>query len=556
MVEMNKISDRSENEKRSAESFQREINLLRNQCRDLELKLEISKLLYAELDYPKLLTLILDKIMDVLRAERGFIVTGSPDNFEIKVARNIEGDEQSVKGRVVSKTVIRKVMETVQPVFINDAQKDASLDASRSIVDLGLRSILCVPLLISGNPYGAIYVENRSVASCFMEKDLELLQELSELSANSIKNALNFLELSRSLTGKSSTKIGESLRLEYDFSMIVGKSRKMVGVMEMAARVAPTDASVLITGDSGTGKELIARAIYLNSNRKNMPFLTINCGALPTGLLESELFGHVKGSFTGAVNNKIGRFEAADRGTIFLDEVAEMPPELQVKLLRVLQFGEFEKVGSYKLQKVDVRIIAATNKDLRSLVKKGSFRDDLFYRLKIVEIHFPPLRERPDDISLLIDHFIEKYCTKLGKPKLGVDPQFIRALERYPFPGNIRELEGILHRAIILAGDNLLTPADLPPEVLDSSQIIVGHKEETRKMIPLARTNEELKKVREEAAQAAVIEVERAFLEAALDEAKGNISLAAKNTHMNRSLLQRLVKKVGLQVDKKKYRKK
>ena len=552
---MNKKHGAAERETSRQKKLEREMNLLRNRCRDLELKYGIARLLYEEQDYSKLLNLIIDKIMDTLRAERGFIVTGDPDDFETIVDRNISGEELAESEGTVSRTVVRKVLQSGGPVFVSDAQDDSLFASSKSIVDLGLRSILCVPLIIGDKPYGAIYVENRSVAACFMEKDLELLQELAELSASSIKNARNILEISRGAKGRSATRIGEDLRREYDFSKIIGKSRKMVDVMELAARVAPTDTTVLITGDSGTGKELIARAIYLNSTRKDMPFLTINCGALPTGLLESELFGHVKGSFTGAIANKIGRFEAADGGTIFLDEVAEMSPELQVKLLRVLQFGEFEKVGSYKVQKVDVRILAATNKELSSMVKQGTFREDLFYRLKIIEIHFPPLRERPDDIPLLLDHFVKTYSEKLGRHIEQIDPQFMRHLERYPFPGNIRELEGIVQRAIILTKENHISASDLPSEVLECSQITSGLKESLRLVIPLARTNEELKIVREEASRLAVAQVEHAFLQAALEEAKGNISRAAEKTDMNRSLFQRMVKKHGLKVDREKYKK-
>ena len=547
-----KMSARETNGAQSSSQTQlrKEMNRLRNEKREVEIKFEISKLLYSELDYSRLLNLIIDKIMDILRAERGFIVTGEPEDFEIKVARNIDGDELSEDGRAVSHTVVHKVLATGETVFINDAQQEG-VDSSRSIVDLGLRSILCVPLLISDEPYGAIYVENRSMANCFMEKDLQLLKDLAELSASSIRNALNFLELARS-SGGSATSLGEDLRRDYDFSMIIGKSRRMVDVMEMAARVAPTDATVLITGDSGTGKELIARAIYLNSTRKDKPFLTINCGALPTGLLESELFGHVKGSFTGAYASKIGRFEAANSGTIFLDEVGEMPPELQVKLLRVLQFGEFEKVGSYRLQRVDVRIIAATNKDLRAMVKRGEFREDLYYRMKIIEIHFPPLRERPDDIPLLIDHFIKMYSERLGKPIESVDPQLMRLLHRYPYPGNIRELEGIIQRAMILSEKDHLSATDLPPEVLDSNQITTsGDSASASRVIPVPRNNEELKEAKEEATTQAAAEVEKAFLEAALEESGGVITKAAKKTGMNRSLFQRLVKKHNIQPRKK-----
>ncbi len=552
---MNKTPGGSDRKINDKEKLKREMNLLRNRCRDLEIKYKISRLLHAELDHSKLLNLIIDKIMDILRAERGFIVKGDPDNFETMVDRNITGKELAESEGTVSRTVVRKVLESGGPVFVSDAQDDSLLGSSKSIVDLGLRSILCVPLVIGDKPYGAIYVENRSVASCFMNKDLELLQELAELSASSIKNALYILEISRGAEGRSATRIGEDLRREYDFSMIEGKSRKMVEAMELVARVAPTDATVMITGESGTGKELIARAIYLNSNRKDMPFLTINCGALPTGLLESELFGHVKGSFTGAISNKMGRFEAAHGGTIFLDEVGEMSPELQVKLLRVLQFGEFEKVGSYQVQKVDVRILAATNKNLSSLVEQGKFREDLFYRFKIIEVHFPPLRERPDDIPLLVDHFVKTYSEKLGKPIEQIDPQFMRCLERYPFPGNIRELEGIVQRAIILTKENHISASDLPPEVLECSKITTGSKESFRPIIPLARTNEELKTAREEASRRAIAEVECAFLKVALEEAGGNITRAAQKTGMNRSLFQRMIKKHEIQVDKKKYKK-
>ena len=488
--------------------------------------------------------------MEILRAERGVIVTGSPEDFEIKVARNIAGEELTDSPDAVSRTVVRKVLETARPEFIKNVQDTSDFSPSRSMIDRNICSVLCVPLIIDERPYGAIYVENRSLATLFMEKDLELMCDLAGLSADSIKNALDFLKLSQ-----GTTKIGETLRQDYDFSMIIGKSKLMIEVMELAARVASTDATVLITGDSGTGKELIARAIYLNSNRKDRPFLTINCGALPSGLLESELFGHVKGSFTGAYANKVGRFEAADGGTILLDEVGEMSPELQVKLLRVLQFGEFEKVGSYKLQKVDVRIIAATNKNLKKMMEAGQFREDLYYRLKIIEIHFPPLRERPDDVSLLIEHFVKVHSDRLGKPINYLDPQFVRLLERYTFPGNVRELESIIQRAIILARENSITTSELPPEVLNSTRVSAAVDDTRERTVSLARSNEELKAAKKEASRQAEAEVELAFLEAALDEARGNISKAANKTGMNRSLFQRLVKKHNFQVDKSKYKK-
>jgi transcriptional regulator with GAF, ATPase, and Fis domain len=536
--------------KTAAEDLQLELNTMRNSCRKVESLYRISKILGGEREYNKLLERVLDESMHSLQAERGVIVTGSPEDFLVKVARNIEGEELPNDPKAVSRTVVRKVLESGEPEFIKHVQDNSSFSPSRSMVDMGMRSILCVPLIIDEEPYGAIYVENRSLVACFMEEDLELMRELAELSANSIKNALSFIELS-----SGTTKIGEALRQDYDFSEIIGKSKRMIEVMELAARVASTDATVMITGDSGTGKELIARAIYLNSNRKEQPFLAINCGALPSGLLESELFGHVKGAFTGAYVTKVGRFEAADGGTILLDEVGEMPPELQVKLLRVLQFGEFEKVGSYKLQKVNVRIIAATNKDLKKMVETGQFREDLYYRLKIIEIHFPPLRGRRDDISLLIEHFVKIHAERYGKQIKSIDQQFYRFLERYPFPGNVRELESIIQRAIILSQDNSITSAELPSEVLNHAGTTSVREGSSERIVPLARNNDELKTAREEASSKAVAEVELAFLETALDEARGNISTAANNTGMNRSLFQRLVKKHKLQVDKSKYKK-
>jgi len=548
---MNKpLKPPAKNPQAKIEELTRELNSERNRRRNLELLYEISKRQAEERDYEKLLEMILENSMKTLQAERGFIVTGSPEDFEIKVARNIEGEELPNDPKSLSRTVVCEVLETGEHKFIPNTRDTGDFIPSRSMVDMGISSVICVPLIIDEQPYGAIYVENRSLITLFMENDLELMLELADLSAGHIKHALYILELSH-----GSTKIGEALRQDYDFSMIIGKSKRMIEVMELAARVASTDATVLITGQSGTGKELIARAIYLNSHRKGRPFLAINCGALPSGLLESELFGHVKGAFTGAYTNKVGRFEAANGGTILLDEVGEMPPELQVKLLRVLQFGEFEKVGSYKLQKVDVRIIAATNMDLKKLVEEGQFREDLFYRLKIIEIHFPPLKDRRDDVSLLIEHFIRIYSKRMGKPINNVDPQFVRLLERYPFPGNVRELESIIQRAIILTRENTITASELPPEVLSSGTVTSVTDSPGERMVSLARTNKELKSAREEASRLAVAEVERAFLEAALDEARGNISRAAKNTGMNRSLFQRLVKKHDLQIDKSRYKK-
>lgn len=256
-------------------------------------------------------------------------------------------------------------------------------------------------------------------------------------------------------------------RLEnlFDASRIIGRSPLMKAVLEMVATVAPTEASVLILGESGTGKELIANALHQGSNRSDKRFIKVNCAALPETLLESELFGHEKGAFTGAVGRRPGRFELADGGTIFLDEIGEMTPATQAKLLRVLQEREFEPLGSTRTVKVDIRIIAASNKVLQDEVAKGTFRDDLFYRLNVITITLPPLRERKEDIPILVDHFLKMYNEKNGRSVQGFHPRAIDALMRYPWPGNIRELENVVERAVILTRDEHVMFPDLPAAI-------------------------------------------------------------------------------------------
>ncbi len=255
----------------------------------------------------------------------------------------------------------------------------------------------------------------------------------------------------------------EQLQEKFKFDAIISQSGEMERVLNTAARVAKSKATVLIRGESGTGKELIAKAIHYASDRKDKPLVTVNCAALTESLLESELFGHEKGSFTGAVSRRIGRFEQADGGTLFIDEVGDIPLKTQVKLLRVLQFGEFERVGGNETIKTDVRVIAATNRNLEELIAQGLFREDLFYRINVVTIHIPPLRERKTDIPILIRHFIEKFARENGKNVTGISKEAQDYLMRYHFPGNVRELENIIERAVVMARDEIITTADLPP---------------------------------------------------------------------------------------------
>jgi two-component system, NtrC family, response regulator PilR len=257
-----------------------------------------------------------------------------------------------------------------------------------------------------------------------------------------------------------------ALQDTHQFSNIIGRSAGMLAVFQMIQTIAPTTSTVLVTGESGTGKELVARAIHFNSARKDRPFVALNCGALPETLLDSELFGHVRGAFTGADTNKKGLIEVAEKGTIFLDEIGEMSPMVQVKLLRVLQERKFRRLGGTDEIDADIRIIAATNRDLTKLVAEGKFREDLYYRINVIPVRLPPLRDRPEDITLLADHFLSKYTAQIGRSLSGISPDALRKLQAYAWPGNIRELENAIERAVALETGSVVEPASLPEQVL------------------------------------------------------------------------------------------
>ena len=277
----------------------------------------------------------------------------------------------------------------------------------------------------------------------------------------------------------------KELKSKYGFANLIGTSQKMLEVYAIIKRVSDTKTNILITGESGTGKELVARAIHYEGNRKDKPFVPINCGAIPENLLESELFGHQKGAFTGAVANKSGLFEMANEGTIFLDEITEIPVQLQVKLLRVIQERNFRRVGSVEDISVDVRIIAASNKEISKEVKEGRFREDLFYRLNVIPIHIPSLCERQEDIPLLSHHFLEKYCKELGKDIKKISGEAMEFLAKYPYPGNIRELENIIERAVALEPTDIILPESLPEYIrkVEGGRLVVANTKESGKAL-------------------------------------------------------------------------
>ena len=354
-----------------------------------------------------------------------------------------------------------RALMTRQPVFINrDNIKEFGSDIARLILDEGLKSACCLPLISHDRPLGTLVVASLEEDN-FPAKDAELLQHVANQIAIAVENSLAYHEEVKRANQLSEEKLylQDEIRSEYNFEEIIGESAGLKDILGQLQTVAPTDSTILILGETGTGKELIARAIHHLSTRRERTLVKVNCAAIPTGLLESELFGHEKGAFTGAIAQRVGRFELAHRGTLFLDEVGDIPLELQPKLLRVLQEQEFERLGSPRTIKVDVRLVAATNVDLARKAADHQFRMDLYYRLNVFPIVIPPLRERREDIPLLVRYFAQKYARRMKKPIDTVPVKAMAALTEYHWPGNVRELENFIERAVILSrGTELQLP--------------------------------------------------------------------------------------------------
>ncbi|MFY9326764.1 MAG: sigma-54 dependent transcriptional regulator [Georgfuchsia sp.] len=330
---------------------------------------------------------------------------------------------------------------------------------------------------------------------------------------------------------------------KYRFENIIGSSAPMQNVFHLIAKCAQTDSTVMITGESGTGKEMIARAIHYNSLRKDQPFVVVDCNTLSEHLLESELFGHVKGSFTGATTNKRGMFDIANNGTLFLDEFGNIPLSTQAKLLRVIQEREFRPVGSTATQKTNVRLLTATNKDLKAMVAEGTFREDLYYRVNVFPIHSPALRERSDDIPALAFHFLKGFCEELGKPVAEISEGAMSLLANYQWPGNVRELQNTIQRAVILSSDNIIRQAHLV-SIIDTAP---------RLDIEVPRTSEDLKRIKKIAREKSVEEVEKLFIQETLKRNASNVTRSAEETGMQRANFQALMKKYNIRVRDTEY---
>ncbi len=421
-----------------------------------------------EIELDKLLERLLRVALESAGAERGALLLEREGEAEV----HVEGSTGSIHVRTDRATpasvaelplsLVNYVRRCAESLVLSDACHDEQYGNDPYIVRERPRSILCTPVLNQGKLVGVLYMENRLTAEAFTPDRVQLMQILSSQAAIAIQNAQLFAEVTqlRDRLQAENVYLVEEMKSQHGFEEIVGTSSALKKVLAKVEQVAPTETTVLITGETGTGKELVARAIHTLSPRRERTMVSVNCGAISPGLVESELFGHEKGAFTGAISRKIGRFELADGGTVFLDEIGDLPLDLQVKLLRVLQEGEFERVGGTTSMKVNVRVIAATHQDLHAAVTEGRFRADLFYRLNVFPIRTPALRERKEDIPPLVRHFVLKYASRLGRQIETIPKPTLDALSAYPWPGNIRELGNIIERSVILSRGRTLELGD------------------------------------------------------------------------------------------------
>lgn len=496
---------------------------------------EISKSIHASLDLRKSLYKVLDLLSEHLGMKRGSITLLNPETkqIHIEVAHGISSTAKSRGRYKLGEGITGKVIETGRPMAvpkIDDEPLFLDRTGARSRIDKSRISFLCVPIKEGRRVVGALSVDRGTSDHMPLEEDVRLLMVISSLIAQKVA-LLEKINREKNLLRQENLRLRKELNKKYSFSNIIGNSRKMQEVFYLIIQVAKSSANVLLLGESGTGKELVANAIHYNSLRVEKPFIKVNCAALPANLVEAELFGHEKGAFTGATRQKEGKFELAHGGTIFLDEIGSLALESQGKLLRVLQEKELERLGGTRSIRVNIRLIAASNLDLRSAVEKGAFREDLFYRLNVYPIYLPPLREREADVLLLADYFLEKYGHEYGKDIKRISTPAIDALTQYHWPGNVRELENCMERAVLLCEDQVIHSYHLPP-TLQTAQETGTHQ--TRSL------------------SEAVERFEKELLIDALKSSRGNMRKAAKVLKTTERIFGYKVKKY--QIDARQYR--
>ncbi len=489
-------------------------------ARDLNSLLKIATGIGGIRDQESLQWQLLGFIFDVVPAERGAVLLcDQPEEIVSSAAWDrVRGPGHPVR---VSRTIVQRVLKERVGLVVGSVIGHETLRKVDSVMESRAGSLLCVPLVVADRALGAIYLDSSSPAAEFDEAHLQVMTAVAGIASLAFDNVRHWQRLTQ-----ENQELRAEIALEHN---MIGSSPGMRKVFEFIRRVAPTDSTVLVQGESGTGKELVAHAIHRNSPRAEQPFVAINCAAIAETLLESELFGHEKGAFTGAVAQKKGKVEVAEGGTLFLDEISELAPGLQAKLLRVLQEREFDRLGGTRSIKLDIRVVAATNKSLPDAVKAGAFRNDLFYRLNVVAITMPPLRERREDISLLANHSVAKASRKCGMRLKALSPEALACLMHYDWPGNVRELENALERALVLGSTDTILADDLPDEVLeaDSTAPVPGAKY-----------------------YAAIKDAKKHLVLQALQEANGSYIEAAKALGMHPNSLLRLIRNLDLKTAK------
>ena len=495
----------------------RELPATSHLARNLNALLKISRIVHAIRDLDGLQGQLLDLIFEVVPAGRGAILLADREGhqFNSLFARTRQTAQAQLVN--VSRTVARQVLEQGIAILGTDVPSSGDLRAVESLVAEQVRSLLCVPLTVFQRVIGCIYLDSNTLGSRLNEEHLQLVTAIAGISAMALENArrLQWLE-----------QENERLTIEVTQERsLVGEGAQMKQVYQFLKRVAPTDSTVLIEGESGTGKELAARALHRNSPRADKPFVAINCAAIPETLLESDLFGHERGAFTGASGLKKGRLEVADSGIVFLDEVGELAPALQVKLLRVLQEREFERVGGTHPIKVDIRLIAATNCNLEQAVRDGTFRKDLYYRLAVLKVTMPTLRERRDDIPMLARHFVQKHAKRCKVKPRPISREALSCLVNYDWPGNVRELENAIERALVLGSSDMILPEDLPESLLERTP-------------PPEMTEAKY--------HAAVKELKKQLIRDAVEQTQGSYADAARILGVHPNYLHRLIRNLEL----------
>jgi Nif-specific regulatory protein len=479
----------------------------------------------STLDLPTVLRRILHHVLDWTDTRRGALLLADGRELRVELAVGLEEEELVDLELRISRSVALRALETGQAVVIEDAPASAHRDQA-SILELRLQALLAIPLRVRDRTIGVIYLDTDSSSHRVHQLDVSILSAFAAQAAVALENARLHQKLR-----EDHFLLQRAVEESFQIGNILYRSPAMHRVCTAIRQVAPCDVTVLVSGETGTGKELVARAVHYNSARRNRRFLTQNCGALPDTLLESELFGHRRGAFSGALETKAGLFEAADGGTVFLDEIGEASPAFQVRLLRLLETGTFRRLGETADRQVDVRIVAATHQDLEEQVQAGRFRADLYYRLSVFPIHLPPLRERREDIELLTGHFVARFNGELGRSVESIPREVLRDLLARPWPGNVRELQNLIQRLMVLSpGKVLAAPPDSPGP---AAPLLPGPAPDPSPAgsVPPFQT---------------LGEVERDYIRHVLQHFRGNQAQTARLLAMNRNTLRWRMKKLGI----------